>query len=362
MRPHRLAFPASTSYSGYAAAHLDAANDYPLTTIVVGASTKGIAVATTLGVAVAADHVALTLVAQRRTEPVTLDEVLLETDAEPTTSPADALQQVLAEVQRIIAILGTHKRPLSRIAVAAVEAMAASTAISVVEALTEGGLDSATLVPPPSTQSLAKRHPSNPNLFAATTEIPSKTATLTAAHEIALDALALIPDVSGRALGGGRTRRALALGATTLLTIGVGLIGFRLLSDQSSPEVSPLQPTDPVTTQVTQSSNTPSAPASAVSADPTPAVADTITSAPPPAEVTARPTAAPAQDPLPSSVEPLPPSQDVAPPQGPEPATPATPSPSPAEAVEPPAPTDQRLPGPVPPAPADPQTGQGAPQ
>ena len=207
--------------------------------------------ATTLGVAVATHHVALTLVAQRRTGPITLDQVLLETDADPMTSPADGLQQVLAEVQRIIAILGTHKRPLSRIAVAAVEAMAASAAISVVEALTEAGLDSATLVPPPSTQSLAKRHPSNPNLFAERTEIPSRTAALTAAHEIALEALALIPDVSGRALGGGRTRRAMAVGATALVTVGVGLFGFRLLSDQSSPDVSPVQATDPVPTQDT---------------------------------------------------------------------------------------------------------------
>jgi hypothetical protein len=327
------------------------------------------AVATTLGVAVASRHVALALVVQRRTGPVALDQVILEPIAGPSTSPADTPQQVLAEVQRISAVLGTHKRPLSKIAVAAVEAVAASTAINIVEALNQAGLESATLVPPPSSRSLAEKQSGNLVLDRGSTESGTTEAALTAAHEIALEALELIPDVSGRALGNGQTRRALAVAATALATVGVGLIGFRLLSDQTAPAGSPVQATNPVPTQATPPELTPPAPTSVVSADTTPPVViDTSTPAPTTAEVSARATASPSstqtQDPTPTSVETPPPPQDGAPPQGQSapqgqepPPSPAPPSPSPSPSpstTEPLAPPSQAV---EPPAPAAPQAG-----
>jgi hypothetical protein len=328
-------------------------------------------VATTLGVAVASRHIALALVVQRRTGPVALDQVLLEPNAGPTTSPAETPQQVLAEVQRISAVLGTHKRPLSKIAVAAVEAVAASTAIDVVEALNQAGLESATLVPPPSSESLAKGQSGNSVLERGGADSGSTEAALTAAHEIALEALELIPDVSGRASGNRQSRRVLAVAATAVATVGVGLIGFRLLSDQTAPADSPVQATNPVPTQATAPELTPPpAPTSVVSANTNPPVViDTSTPAPTTAEVSARATASPtptqSQDPAPTSVETPPPGEPG--PQGQEPPpSPAPPSPAPStteppappsQAVEPQAPTDQRPPETVPPTPAAPQAG-----
>ena len=316
-------------------------------------------------------HVALTLVAQRRTGPVTLDQVLLETDAEPTTSPADALQQVLAEVQRIIAILGTHKRPLSRIAVTAVEAMAASTAIRVVEALTEAGLDSATLVPPPSTQSLAKRHPSNPNLFAATTEIPQRDRSADCGARNRTRSAGAHPRRQ-------RTRAGRRPHPPRDGNRGDGLGHRRRRANRVQVAVRPVESRGLPRAGDRSGTNS----GHAVSRHTTSTGVDRERRPHPSGcrhdhqcanhgRGDSTPHRGAGQDPLPSSVEPPPPSQDGAPPQGSEPASPAPPSPSPSpaepapttsQAVEPPAPTDQRLPGPVPPAPADPQTGQGAPQ
>lgn len=303
--------------------------------------------ATTLGIAVAAHHVALVLVERRQTGTATLDQVLLDADVSTTTRSADAYHRVLAEVKHIMAVLDAHSRPLSRVAVAAVEPAAAVTAVRLVETLTEADLINARLVAfDPSPSSLARKRSGNSDLPAGPIETLTTNAAMTAAHDIAVEEQALVPDASGRPPGGGRTRRNLAIAATALATVGVGLIGFRLLSGQAAPEIAPVESTDPAPAQVTQRATTP----------PTTTVADTITRVPAtvsqaevPAPSTPTPTSAPTQDSVPT--------QDSAPSsvETPTPQPPAEPPAPPPQAVEPPAPADQPLPGPDPPAPADPQ-------
>jgi hypothetical protein len=331
--------------------------------------------ATTLGVAVAPRHVALVLIGQREAETVTLDEVLLDADVSTMTPPADVPLHVLAEVERIIAVLDAHKRPLSRVTVAATRPAAARTAVRIVEVLNEAGVSNTTAVAlGSSSQSLANRRAGNNALPTGLAEGHPADAAVTSAHEIALEALALASDASGRALSG-RKRHAMALAATALATIGVGLIGFSLLPDQSRSEVTPVEATDPVPTQVTHRADPPLT-TSAVNPDTSPtAVVDTTAGVPAPAEQaevaapsTTAPTAAPTENSPPSSVEPTPTPIDGAPlevPQGPEqpPVTTSQPSAEPPTPLppEPPAPADQHLAGPVSPVPADPQASQPPP-
>jgi hypothetical protein len=305
--------------------------------------------ATTLGIAVSAHHVALVLVERRQTGTATLDQVLLDADVSTTTRSADASHRVLAEVEHIMAVLDAHSRPLSRVAVAAVEPAAAVTAVRLVQTLIEADLINARLVDfDPSPNLLARNHSGNPNLPARPIETLTTNAAMTAAHDIAVEEQALVPDASGRPPGGGRTRRNLAIAATALATVGIGLIGFRLSSGQAGPEIAPAESTDPAPAQVTQRATTP----------PSTTVADTITRVPAtvsqaevPAPSTPMPTSVPmpTQDSVPSSVE------------TPIPQPPAEPPAPPPQAVEPPAPADQPLPEPVPPAPADPQVIQAPP-
>ncbi|WP_319450966.1 MULTISPECIES: hypothetical protein [unclassified Mycobacterium] len=327
--------------------------------------------ATTLGVAVATRHVALVLIGQREAETVTLDEVLLDSDFSTTTPPADVRLQVLAEVKRISAVLDAHKRPLSQVAVAATEPAAARTAARVVEALTNAGVRNARAFAPRSSgRSLANRRAGNIALPSGLANGQSGNAAVTAAHEIAREALARDSDDSGRALSW-RTRHAMALAATALATICVGLIGFRALSAQSKPEVTPVEATDPVPTEVTHRDDPPP-PTSAVNTDPIPpAIVDTPTLVPTPAEQaevaapsTLAPTVAPTQNSPPTSVEPTPTPLEVVPPespQAPEPA-PVTTSQAPAEPPVPPPPSPPSTEPPPPtPAPAVPPSPEPAP-
>jgi hypothetical protein len=267
--------------------------------------------ATTLGVAVATQHVALVLIGRRRTETVTLDQVLLDADASTMAPPADVRLLVLAEVKRIIAVLDAHKRPLSHVAVTATEPAAARTAARIVEALTRAGVRNArAFALEPSGHSLVNSRAGNNALPSGLEEGRADDAAVTAAHEIALEALALASDASGRALSS-RKRHAIALAATALATIGVGLIGFRSLPDQPRPEVTPVEATDPVPAQVTHRADPPPT-TSAVNTETSPtAVVDTTVRVPAPAEQaevaapsTTAPTAAPTENSPPSSVEP----------------------------------------------------------
>jgi hypothetical protein len=325
--------------------------------------------ATTLGVAVGRRHVALVLVEQRRTGTVTLDRLLLDAADSAMTPSADVPLHVLAEVQRTITVLDAHKRPLSQVAVTATEPASASTAARVVEALTEAGVrNTCSIALQPNDQPLANTRPGNIGLPTDRTEDATADAVVTAAHEIALEAQARSPDADGHALSG-RKRRVMALAATALATIGVGLFGFRSLHDQSGTEVTPVEATDPVPTQVTRHADPPPTTVETTKPSP-PVVADTtaqVAAPPEPADVAVpaqpAPTAAPIQNSPPSTVEPTPsPSETV--PQAPEPAPvttsqaaaePPAPPPPASPAAEPPAAADQHLSGPAPPGPADPQ-------